>query len=222
MRSESADSSGVQVSRIVGLNRGEQRPGSTPRGGHPIPSATPLAEQPTTRQHLGCAGAGPTPLLEGEGEGAGPAPGPAPSSARWAGRSSSFREATSGSGGGCWECIGRRRLGGGRAALQPARGRRCWGVSWGPGSARRRATRQGLCLRRLPSTSRPRARTPSMMVRDPECGGGGGPPRPRPPSFPGLAGSCEVRPRTWTSSSGSGLEPGPSGAVWGRRAGRLG
>lgn len=86
MRNESADSAGVQVSRIVGLNRREQRPGLTPRGGHPIPPATlrqpPPSEQPTTRQHLACASTGSATLLEREGAGRWHAAGPAPSSAR--------------------------------------------------------------------------------------------------------------------------------------------
>lgn len=151
--------------------------------------------------------AGPAPYSSSQGRGRG----------RGRGRSSSSRAATSGSGGGRWECRGQRSAGR-RAVRRPARGGRCWGASPGPGSARRRATEPGLCLRRLPSTSRPRARTPSTMVRDPEVRGG---PPPSPSAFiPGRAGSCEVRPRTWTGSAGSGLEP--SGAVCGAAGGRSG
>lgn len=96
------------------------------------------------------------------------------------------------------------------------RGGRCLGAAPGPGSARRRATRRGLCLRRLPSISRPRARTPNMMVRDPECRGG-------PPLSPvrlhsrgrGRAASSEVRPESGQFRLHPGLHRGPSGAVRG-------
>lgn len=102
-----------------------------------------------------------------------------------------------------------------------ARARRCWGASLGPRSARRRATRRGLCPRRPPSTSPPRARTPSMMVRNTEFGGL---PRPRPPSSSGPQVAARFGPRPGQV----GLDPGRNGAqrcsveggraVWIRRA----
>lgn len=108
-------------------------------------------------------------------------------------------------------------------AAARARGGRCWGAAPGPGSARRRATPRGLCLRRLPSISRPRARTLSMMVRDPECRGG-------PPHSPvrlhsrgrGRAGSSEVRPGSGQIRLDLGLSQGPSGAVRGAAGGPFG
>ena len=114
------------------------------------------------------------------------------------------------------ECGG-VKLAVGRSGWLASRARRCWGASLGPRSTRRRATRRGLCPRRPPSTSRPRARTPSMMVRNTECGGLPRP-RPGPRSSSGPAGGCEVLPRTWTSWAGSGPERGQRCSVEGGRA----
>ena len=83
---------------------------------------------------------------------------------------------------------------GGCAGLRPALGPRCSEAAQKDGIARLRATGRGLCLRRLQSTSRRRARSPSMMVRDPECRGG--PPLAPSTCFPGSLpdlDSCWIR-----------------------------
>ena len=188
-------------------------------------------DQPPGRRHQGCAGAGPANPSLHERRGMAPIRGVAwpgygawPATASlgsWARRDrcSAFRGATSGSSGDRWKGRVWRRQAGCReiwlTGVSRARARRCWGASLGPRSTRRRATQRALCPRRPPSTSRPRARTPSMMVRNTECGGL---PRPRPPSSSGPAGGCEVRPRTWTSLAGSGPERGQRCSVEGGRA----
>lgn len=114
-------------------------------------------------------GTGPSCPQEGAESAAGPAPKEAPGR-----QGRDFRSPADTSGfvgsrrGGC---VSRCRAGG-RAGPGPALGPRCWGAAPRHRSARPRATGRGLFLLRLPSTSRRRARTPSMTVRDPQCRGG--------------------------------------------------
>lgn len=108
-------------------------------------------------------------------------------------------------------CVSRCRAGG-RAGPGPALGPRCWGAAPRHRSARPRATGRGLFLLRLPSTSRRRARTPSMTVRDPQCRGG-----PAPAASTFILGCSEAG--SWASAGSVGSGAQRCSGAWGR-AGR--